>query len=175
MRRRGAVGVALAALALAGCKREDMYTQNNLRTWDRTTFFANQSAMQHPVAGTVARNAVNQEVPQPSRITAALLARGQQRYDIFCTPCHALSGDGEGRIVERGFPKPPPLYGAGLVRAKAQFLYDVITRGHGVMYSYADRVPSADRWAIVAYIRALQASASATLADVPADKRASLE
>jgi mono/diheme cytochrome c family protein len=171
---RGATWLCLALLALVGCKREDMATQNELRTWDRSTFLPHQSAMQAPVEGTVARDEPDLPVLQPAVITAALLARGQQRYDIFCTPCHGASGDGNGRIVERGFTRPPALYDPRLLHAKAQLFYDVITNGHGVMYSYADRVPPADRWAIAAYIRALQLSQSAQAASLPAADQAKL-
>jgi mono/diheme cytochrome c family protein len=96
--------------------------------------------------------------PQPARIDAALLSRGREQFDIACSPCHGRAGDGYGMIVQRGFAHPPPLYTPALRAAKAGYLYDVITHGHGAMYGYADRVAPADRWAIVAYIRALQAS-----------------
>ncbi len=173
--RVGPLLLLMATLALAGCKREDMYAQDRSNTWDRSNFFANQSTMQHPVAGTVARDEPNRPVPQPPVITVAMLARGHQRFDIFCTPCHGRSGDGLGRIVQRGFPRPPSLYGAKLSHAKAQLFYDAITNGHGVMYSYADRVPPADRWAIIAYIRALQLGQDAPAADLTAADRARLE
>ena len=96
--------------------------------------------MQPPVQGTVARNAPDVPVPQPPAITEAMLTRGGQKFDIDCVPCHGRSGDGEGMIVQRGFPKPPSLFSDDLIKAKAQHFYDVITNGHGVMYSYADRV-----------------------------------
>jgi mono/diheme cytochrome c family protein len=105
----------------------------------------------------------------------ALLERGQQRFNIYCSPCHSRVGDGNGMIVQRGFPQPPSYYSDTLRKAPNQLFYDVITHGYGAMYSYADRVEPKDRWAIVAYIRALQASASASLSDVPADKRSALQ
>ncbi len=105
----------------------------------------------------------------------ALLERGQQRFDIYCSPCHSKVGDGHGMIVERGFPQPPSYYIARLRDAPNQHFYDVITHGYGAMYSYADRVAPEDRWAITAYIRALQASAGAQIADVPPDKRQTLQ
>jgi mono/diheme cytochrome c family protein len=113
-------------------------------------------------------------VPIPP-VTLALLQRGQQRFDIYCAPCHSRVGDGQGMIVQRGFPAPPSYYIARLRNAPTQHFYDVITHGHGAMFPYADRVAPADRWAIIAYIRALQASAAARLADVPPDQRAALE
>ena len=105
--------------------------------------------------------------PPPPPVTLALLERGQQRFDIYCSPCHSRVGDGDGIIVQRGFPRPPSYFTAGLIEASNQHFYDVITHGHGVMFPYAARVAPADRWAIIAYIRALQASETATIADVP--------
>ena len=113
--------------------------------------------------------------PSPPPVTMALLKRGQQRFDIYCAPCHGRDGDGNGIIVQRGFPHPPSYYSKRLMNAPNQHFYDVITHGYGAMYSYADRVDPADRWAITAYIRALQASASAKIAQVPADKREALQ
>ena len=111
----------------------------------------------------------------PPPITLALLERGQQRFDIYCAPCHGRTGDGHGMIVQRGFP-PPPAYDIERLReAPVQHFYDVVTNGYGAMYSYAARVAPADRWAITAYIRALQASATAQLSDVPPDKRQDLQ
>jgi mono/diheme cytochrome c family protein len=97
----------------------------------------------------------------------ALLARGRERYDIYCSPCHGFSGHGDGMIVQRGFPTPPSYHSARLRSADAQHFFDVITHGYGVMYSYAARVEPRDRWAIIAYIRALQQSQRTDMADVP--------
>ena len=91
-------------------------------------------------------------------VTLALLERGQERYRIYCTPCHSELGDGHGMIVQRGFPAPPSFHSERLRAAPPQYLYDVIAKGRGVMYAFADRVAPQDRWAIVAYIRALQRS-----------------
>ena len=163
-----------AALALAGCKREDMYTQRYSRNWDRNRFFANGTIMRHPVDGTVARTPYEAHLPPPAKIDAALLARGQERYEIFCTPCHGRSGNGEGMIVQRGFPRPPSFNEGALRTAKAEVLYDGITKGYGAMYGFATRVAPADRWAIVAYIRALQRSQNTAVASLPDDLRAKL-
>jgi mono/diheme cytochrome c family protein len=127
-----------------------------------------------PVPHTIARDEP-QKPPGPPPVTMALLERGRQRFDIYCSPCHSRSGDGNGMIVQRGFPHPPSYYSDTLRKAPNQLFYDVITHGYGAMYSYAERVDPNDRWAIVAYIRALQASASASLSDVPADKRSALQ
>ena len=169
----GALALA-AAVALAGCDRADMVAQDKAQTWDKSTVFPDQSSMRPPVPGAVARDEPNQPVPQPASITTALLERGHERYDIFCSPCHGRAGDGQGLIVQRGFPRPPAFSTDRLKQAKASYLYDVITNGHGVMYSYADRVPSADRWAIIAYLRALQESQGATVASLPEEDRAKL-
>jgi mono/diheme cytochrome c family protein len=107
-------------------------------------------------------------------VTLALLERGQERYRIYCAPCHSELGDGDGMIVQRGFPAPRSFQSEPVRSAPPQHLYDVITRGYGIMYSFADRVQPADRWAIAAYIYALQRSQHAALADVPVDRRGTL-
>ena len=108
-------------------------------------------------------------------VTLALIERGQERFRIYCTPCHSELGDGRGMIVQRGFPPPPSYHIDRLRTAPPQHFYDVITNGHGAMYSFANRVQPADRWAIAAYIRALQRSQNATLADVSPDERGKLQ
>lgn len=127
-----------------------------------------------PPTGIVARDDP-QSPPGPPPVTLALLDRGQQRFDIYCAPCHGRAGDGEGMIVQRGFPHPPSYFIDRLREAPNQHFFDVITNGYGAMYSYADRVAAPDRWAIIAYIRALQVSAGAKLADVPPDHRQALQ
>ena len=102
-------------------------------------------------------------------------APGPTRYNIYCAPCHGRAGDGSGMIVHRGFPQPPSFFKHGLLNAKAQHFYNVITNGHGVMYSYADRVLPADRWAIIAYIRALQESQHAKVVSLPERDRKMLQ
>jgi mono/diheme cytochrome c family protein len=171
--KRAALMLAVLALQ-AACKREDMYTQRVVRQWDPDLSAPDQTSVRPPVAGTLAREQPDAPVPAPVIIDAALLQRGQARYDIFCSPCHAVSGDGEGMIVQRGFPHPPAFTADRLRHARAQVFYDAITNGHGAMYSYAARVPPADRWAIAAYIRALQLSQSAVIAALPPQDRARL-
>jgi mono/diheme cytochrome c family protein len=124
-----------------------------------------QSLPAHVVAqGDLAADAALAEAPA---IDAALLARGRERYGIYCAPCHGLAGDGDGIVVQRGFPAPPSYHIGRLRAAPARHIVDVITDGYGVMYSYAARVPPRDRWAIAAYVRALQLSRSTNVADVP--------
>lgn len=123
-------------------------------------------------AGTVEFQETPVEAPP---VTLALLERGQARFRIYCTPCHSELGDGHGMVVQRGFPPPPSYHIARLRAAPVQHFYDVITNGHGAMYSFANRVQPADRWAIAAYIRALQRSQDATVAEVPAGERGALQ
>jgi mono/diheme cytochrome c family protein len=104
----------------------------------------------------------NSDYANPLPVTRALLACGQQRYNIYCAPCHGRSGDGAGMVVQRGFPAPPSYHTDRLRHAADSHFYQVISDGYGVMYPYADRVTPHDRWAIVAYIRALQLSQHAT-------------
>ena len=152
-----------------------MFAQQRAVDWGAFLGMRHGQTMQHPVTGTVARSAPDTPAPQTAAITAAMLDRGQTVYEINCVPCHGRSGDGDGMIVQRGFPKPPPLFSPELIKAKAQLFYDTVTNGHGVMFSYADRVSPADRWAVVAYIRALQRSQQAQVASLSDNDRQQLD
>jgi mono/diheme cytochrome c family protein len=169
LRRGPAVAAALAAcLALAGCDLS-MTQQRKLTTYAPTSLWSDgTSARPLPdnvvAQGDVARAAI---AKTPPPVTASLLARGQERFAIFCAPCHGLAGDGDGIIVAHGFPPPPSYHIDRLLAAPAQHFYDVMTGGYGAMFSYADRVDEQDRWAIAAYIRALQVSRHTTVAEVP--------
>ena len=110
----------------------------------------------------------------PLPITRQTLARGRERFDIYCSPCHSMAGDGDGMVVRRGFPSPPSYHTDRLRNAPDAHFYSVITNGYGMMYSYADRVRPDDRWAIIAYIRALQLSQNARIGDVPPERRVDL-
>ena len=112
-------------------------------------------------------------VPPPP-VTLALLQRGQDRFRSFCTPCHSELGDGRGMVVHRGFSPPPSYHTQRLREAPTQHFYDVMTNGYGAMYSFAERVPPPDRWAIAAYIRALQRSTAATPGDLTPEQREQL-
>ena len=160
--------LVVAGITLAACDLS-MTQQRKLTTYAPTSLWPDGTSARplpaHAVAqGDVARAA---EAKTPPSVTAALLARGQERFGIFCAPCHGLAGDGDGIIVAHGFPAPPSYHIDRLLAAPAQHFYDVITNGYGAMFSYADRVDPQDRWAIAAYIRALQLSRRAKIAQVP--------
>jgi mono/diheme cytochrome c family protein len=110
----------------------------------------------------------------PYPVTAEIVQRGQQRYNVFCSPCHGFTGDGDGMIVQRGFRHPPSFHEDRLRTAPVGHFFDVITNGFGVMYPYNYRIPVADRWAIISYVRALQLSRQVPIADVPDAERAKL-
>jgi mono/diheme cytochrome c family protein len=156
------------ALLLAGCDLS-MTQQRKYKTYAPAPLLANGSAAQPLPDGVVAAGDAERRNAElnPPPVSDALLARGRERFDIFCAPCHGLAGDGDGIIVAHGFPRPPSYHEDRLAAAPAQHFVDVITRGYGVMYAYADRVDPHDRWAIAAYIRALQLSRRATVAQVP--------
>ncbi|MGI4875938.1 MAG: c-type cytochrome [Janthinobacterium lividum] len=143
-------------LALAACGTS-MDTQPKYHEWESAGLFRNGRVVQAPPAGTVERSAPAALATQPPR-TLALMERGRQRYGIYCQPCHGSGGDGDGMIVQRGFSPPPSFHTGRLIAAPDAHYVEVITRGWGAMYSYADRVSPADRWAIAAFIRAMQAS-----------------
>ncbi|WP_428375748.1 c-type cytochrome [Lichenicoccus sp.] len=167
--------LAVPLLAVGGCKREDMAVQDKSRTWSVSHLLPHGRVVQPPVPGTVSPDDNHPPAPQPAVIDAALLARGGQRYAIYCTPCHGRDGIGDGMIVRRGFPHPPDLHAAALRRMPAAGLYDVIDRGYGVMYGYGDRIGPADRWAVIAYLRALQRSGDVPASALTADDREKLD
>ena len=111
----------------------------------------------------------------PMPVTQELMQRGQERYDVFCAPCHSRVGDGTGMIVQRGFQQPPSYHTDRLREQPVGYYYEVISNGFGAMYSYSARISPEDRWAIVAYIQALQRSQQATLDDVPESEKSKLE
>jgi mono/diheme cytochrome c family protein len=134
------------------------------------------------VENTVVRGSVQDDslfVPKESNafplpISAELLQRGEQRYAIFCTPCHGIQGDGLGMVAMRGMKHPPSYHQDRLRQVPNGYLYDVITNGFGAMYGYSAQIPARDRWAIVAYLRALQLSRNAPVGQLPAELREKL-
>lgn len=137
----------------------DMYRQAKYKPGAPSSLFPDGSSFRSPPAGSVPVRA-EEGGPAPP-ITWSLLKRGQERYNIYCAPCHGESGHADGVVVQRGFPAPPSYHSDALRKMPDKQLYDVITHGYGVMYPYADRVVPLDRWAIVDYIRALQLSQNA--------------
>ncbi len=161
--------ILFAALLQTACNDVSMTRQNRYGTYTPAALFPDGTEAQALPAGVVAQGdlARTEQAANPPKVDAQLLARGRQRYDIYCSPCHGLSGDGDGMIVRRGFPAPPSYHSPRLRAAPAQHFFDVISNGYGVMYSYGARVEPRDRWAIVAYVRTLQQSRNAKLAEMP--------
>jgi mono/diheme cytochrome c family protein len=173
------LALLLSLALLGGCERigRNMYDQPRYKPMHESALFPDGTSARGPVPGTLAaasgglagassgrvgaavedEKARLESAPRmPYAVTAQLKRRGQERFTIYCAPCHSPLGDGDGMVVRRGFPRPPSYRIARLREAPDRYFYDVMTRGHGVMVSYADRVPPEDRWAIVAYIRELQ-------------------
>ena len=179
--------IVVAAVALAGC-RQDMHDNPRYEPLEATTFFADGRASRVFVANTVARGTLREDTHLyqgrvdgqlattfPMPVTAQTMARGQERFNVFCAPCHGRTGTGNGIVVQRGFRAPPSYSEERLRNAPAGYFFDVMTNGFGAMQDYAAQIPVQDRWAITAYIRALQFSQNARLEDVPADRRADLD
>lgn len=179
--------IAVVALCLAAC-RQDMQDQPKYKDLRGSSFFDDHRSARPVVEGTVPRGRPYGNTPfltgkangqpvaaLPMPLTRELLERGRDRYRIFCTPCHGMTGDGRGVVVQRGYRQPPAFHIDRLRAAPVGYFYDVQTNGFGAMMDYAAQIPPADRWAIAAYLRALQLSQSATLADVPAGERSALE
>src|SRR6185436_14824196 len=169
---------AFCLLPSSGC-RQKMANQPRYDPLESSDFFTDGMSARPRVPGTVARGELN-TLPEvadgyPIAISHAVLDRGEQRYNIYCAPCHGRLGDGAGMIPSRGYRRPPSFHTDTLRNATTGHYFDVITNGFGAMPSYAVQVPVKDRWAIIAYIRALQLSQNATPADVPADKRGAIQ
>lgn len=177
-----ALALITLGASLAAC--DNMSHQDNVRAFEASAHFADGSSARLPPPHTIARDepapsdpvvtgrkdgALLTELPVP--LTLALLERGRQRFDIFCATCHGEDGYGQGIVVRRGFPSPPSYQEQWLLNAPVGHFYEVITHGIGRMYPLADRIEPRDRWAIVAYVRALQWSQHATPADFSAEER----
>jgi mono/diheme cytochrome c family protein len=172
---------------LAGCSG-NMTNDSRLKPLEAAKFFPNNSSARPLPAHTVARGHLDEDeffyagkvgtnlvASFPSPVTRQILERGRERFDIYCSVCHGRTGEGNGMIVQRGFPQPPSFHIDRLQQAPIGHFFDVMTRGYGIMYSYASRVNAEDRWAIAAYIRALQFSQHAPLNEIPTAERAKLE
>lgn len=179
--------VAVALVVSAGC-RQDMFNQPRVKPLAQSDLFDDGKAARDPVPGTVARGQLHESrelyrgIGQDGRFVAVLpvplnrdlLQRGRERYEIFCSPCHARTGDGRGMIVRRGFKQPSSFHVERLRAERIGYFFDVMTNGFGQMSSYSAQVPVADRWAIAAYVRALQLSQHAMVADLTDGDRTAL-
>lgn len=175
------------ALSLVAC-RQDMHNQPRYKPLAASTFFEDGRSARPMLEGTVARGHMRldptrftgkvggQDVTEfPFPITRADIGRGEERFNIYCSPCHGRTGDGQGMIVKRGFRAAANYHTERLRRAPVGHFFDVITNGFGAMASYASRVPVDDRWRIIAYIRALQYSEAAAIGDVPPELRDAID
>lgn len=183
--RAAQAGLVLSLVLTAAC-RQDMHDQPKYKPFRASDFYGDGSAMRGQIEGTVAQgqlvtddaysyglDADGVPVSQfPITVDKAVLLRGQERYGIFCAPCHGALGDGQGMVVMRGYKQPPSFHEARLRDTPAGYYFDVMSNGFGQMQSYAAQVPVADRWAIVAYIRVLQLSQGARVTDLPPEAAA---
>jgi hypothetical protein len=177
--------VVSTALALTSACRIDMHVQPRQNPLSRSDFYSDQRSARPPVEGTIARGQLHEDTyfytgkignnpgdVMPFPVTKEVLDRGRERFNIFCSPCHSRLGDGNGFVPSRGFArKPPSFHILRLQKAPVGYFYDVMTEGFGTMPDYASQIPPQDRWSIVAYVRALQLSQNATMADVPAGQK----
>lgn len=176
---------AASVITLTTACRIDMHVQPRQNPLSRSDFFADQRSERPPVEGTIARGQLHEDTyfytgkvgsnpgdAMPFPVTKEVLDRGRERFNIFCAPCHSRLGDGNGFVPSRGFSRRPPSFHiARLQKAPLGYFFDVITEGFGIMPDYASQIPPRDRWDIVAYVRALQLSQNATMADVPAGQK----
>lgn len=181
-----AIAAGLALLFAAGC-RQDMHDGPYVERLEKSTFFDDGRGSRPPVAGAVAYGELRADAHLhtgyvdgelastfPMDVDREMVERGRTRFEIFCQPCHGSLGDGYGTIVQRGFQQPPSYHIDRLRNAPAGHFYNVIANGYGRMYSFNDRIQVEDRWAIVAYIRALQLSQSVPASELPEGIRAEL-
>ena len=174
-------------LALAGC-RLDMHVQPRFNPLAKSDFFADERSARPLVPGTIARGDLRQDTYfytgkigdtpgdfMPFPVTEGVLARGRERFNIYCSPCHSQLGDGNGMIPQRGFRRPPSYHIERLRKAPLGYFFDVMTNGFGAMPDYSSQIQPPDRWAIVAYIRALQLSQNATRAELPPGQQPPLQ
>lgn len=187
MKKTSTILAVSAVLVLAAGCRQDMHDGPYYERLEKSSFFEDGRASRPPVDGAVARGELRaddhfytgyvdgqQATTFPVAVDRDFVMRGRERYEIYCSPCHGAVGDGYGAIVSRGFQRPPSYHQDRLRDAPVGHFYNVITNGKGRMYSFNDRIKPKDRWAITAYIRALQLSQSVEAASLPADMRSEL-
>jgi mono/diheme cytochrome c family protein len=178
-RVKGLVLMAICLFVASAC-RQDMHDQPKYRGLRPSVFFADGASARPRVEGTVARGTLQEDEAfftgkvsnatvkeLPFAIDAQVLDRGQERFNIYCSPCHGQTGKGDGMVVRRGYREPPSFHSDRLLQADAGYIFDVITNGFGVMPDYKVQIAPRDRWAIVAYLRALQLSQHAAASDIP--------
>jgi mono/diheme cytochrome c family protein len=184
LKRCATLLLLVAMLGLASACRQDMHDQPRFKPLAKSDFYADLRSERPPVEDTVARGQLHEDTYlytgkiganpgdyMPFQITDKDLARGRERFNIYCAPCHSRVGDGNGMIAQRGFKQPPSYHIERLRKAPLGYFFDVMTNGFGAMPDYASQIPAEDRWRIVAYIRALQLSQNATQADVAAGEK----
>ncbi len=172
--------LCVLCIAVTAACRQDMHDQPRAEPFEESDFFGDRRSVRPALEGTIPRGhlrldehfytgkidgALATVFPKP--VTIEMLKRGQERYDIYCAPCHSKTGDGLGMIVQRGMKQPESFHSQRLLDVEVGHYFDVVTNGFGNMYSYEERIDPADRWAIAAYIRALQMSQGANLAELP--------
>ncbi|HTX33902.1 MAG TPA: cytochrome c [Bryobacteraceae bacterium] len=179
--------MTLLATLSAGC-RQDMQDQPKYIPLRPTDFFGDGRSERPLVEGTVARGHLDDDTAYftgkgpdgkpldtfPFAVTKDVILRGQDRFNVYCSPCHDRLGNGDGMVVRRGYRKPPSYHIDRLRQVPNGYIFDVITNGFGAMPDYSAQIPPADRWAIVAYVRALQLSQNASINDIPAADRSQL-
>lgn len=179
--------IAIGLLAGVAACRQDMHDQPKVRPYRESRFFSDGLSARPVVPGTVARGQLREDDALylgkvegnpverfPFAIERATIERGRERYDIYCAPCHDRVGNGQGVVVRRGYRRPPSFHADRLRLAPVGYFYDVITNGFGVMPGYASQVPVHDRWAIIAYLRALQLSQHVAVATLPKEDAAKI-
>jgi mono/diheme cytochrome c family protein len=177
-------GLAPLALIVVTACRQDMHDQPKYIPLREAPFFTDARSARPLVDGTVARGQLHDDellyagrvngldaTVFPFRVDAAVMARGRERFDIYCAPCHGRTGQGDGMVVQRGYRRPPSIHQDRLRDAPVGHFFDVMTNGFGAMPDYAAQIKAEDRWAIIAYVRALQLSGHARLDDVPVAER----
>jgi mono/diheme cytochrome c family protein len=182
----GRAALLILALGATGC-RQDMHDQPKYTAYKPSDFFADGRSARPLVEGTIAQGQLNDDellhagrvggqpgTVFPFAIDAAVMQRGRERYNIYCTPCHGLTGEGDGMVVLRGYRRPSSFHVDRLRQAPPGHLFDVMTNGFGAMPDYAAQIPVGDRWAIAAYIRALQLSQYAAVAELSPEARGQL-
>ena len=183
------LGATLLLIVTAGCElRQAMYDQEKYEPLEASAFFADGMSFRSQVDGTVAQGQLRLDehfyqgkiqgqlaATLPMAVDRQLLERGRERFNIFCSPCHDKTGSGNGMIVQRGLKQPPSYHQERLREVPVGHFFDVMTNGFGVMYSYASRIPVADRWAIAAYIKVLQLSQNLEFDQLPAEDQRQLQ